>query len=58
MPDPEPEPVSEQPVVPLRPHTTSSRQKAAVGTLKERAHQLSVYLEPEVYDRLRDIAHD
>jgi len=26
-------------------------------TLKERAKQLSVYLEPPVYDQLRDIAH-
>ncbi len=26
------------------------------GTLKERAKQLSVYLEPAVYDQLRDIA--
>ena len=27
------------------------------GTLKERARQLSVYLEPAVYDQLRDIAY-
>jgi hypothetical protein len=27
------------------------------GTLKERARQLSVYLEPSVYDQLRDIAY-
>ena len=27
------------------------------GTLKERARQLSVYLEPTVYDQLRDIAY-
>ena len=27
------------------------------GTLKERAKQLSVYLEPAVYDQLRDIAY-
>jgi predicted DNA-binding ribbon-helix-helix protein len=27
------------------------------GTLKQRAHQLSVYLEAPVYDALRDIAH-
>ncbi|SFG93844.1 ribbon-helix-helix domain-containing protein [Methylobacterium gossipiicola] len=26
-------------------------------TLKERARQMSVYLEPPVYDQLRDIAH-
>ena len=29
----------------------------ARGTLKERAKQLSVYLEPPVYDQLRDIAY-
>jgi hypothetical protein len=27
------------------------------GTLKQRAHQLSTYLEEPVYDTLRDIAH-
>src|SRR5215213_6326176 len=27
------------------------------GTLKERAKQLSVYLEPAVYDQLRDLAY-
>jgi hypothetical protein len=27
------------------------------GTLKERSKQLSVYLDPAVYDQLRDIAH-
>ena len=27
------------------------------GTLKERSKQLSVYLEPAVYDQLRDIAY-
>ena len=27
------------------------------GTLKERAKQLSVYLEPPVYDQLRDLAY-
>ena len=30
---------------------------AAQKTLKERAKQLSVYLEPPVYDQLRDIAY-
>jgi len=39
-------------VVPLKP-----RAAAKPGTLKQRAHQLSVYLEPEVADALRDIAH-
>jgi hypothetical protein len=27
------------------------------ATLKERARQMSVYLEPPVYDQLRDLAH-
>jgi len=27
------------------------------ATLKQRARQMSVYLEPPVYDQLRDIAH-
>jgi hypothetical protein len=30
---------------------------ARPGTLKERAKQLSVYLEPAVYDQLRDLAY-
>ncbi len=47
--------------------TLKTRRPAAVegfskgagkgGTLKERAHQLSVYLETPVYDALRDLAH-
>jgi hypothetical protein len=32
-------------------------QISSKPTLKERAKQLSVYLEPAVYDQLRDIAH-
>lgn len=32
-------------------------QASARGTLKERTKQLSVYLEPAVYDQLRDIAY-
>jgi hypothetical protein len=35
------------------PHLGPQPQK----TLKERAKQLSVYLEPPVYDQLRDIAY-
>jgi molybdopterin biosynthesis enzyme len=31
--------------------------RRANATLKERARQMSVYLEPPVYDQLRDIAH-
>ncbi len=30
---------------------------ASVGTLKQRAKQMSVYLEPPVYDQLRDLAY-
>ncbi|WP_407180420.1 hypothetical protein [Bradyrhizobium sp. STM 3562] len=29
----------------------------AMGTLKERARQMSLYLEPATYDSLREIAH-
>ena len=29
----------------------------AAATLKQRARQMSVYLEPPVYDQLREIAH-
>lgn len=32
-------------------------RKRPAATLKQRAHQMSVYLEPAVYDQLRDIAH-
>lgn len=31
-------------------------QKRGAATLKERARQMSVYLEPPVYDQLRDLA--
>lgn len=37
-----------------RPSATAVRPQ---GTLKERARQLSVYLEPPVYDQLRDLAY-
>ena len=48
-----------------RPQPTAEIVTLAVGTprprpaatLKERARQMSVYLEPPVYDQLRDIAH-
>jgi hypothetical protein len=48
--------VQEAKVVPFR----SEPAKAAAsgrGTLKERSRQLSVYLDPAVYDQLRDIAY-
>lgn len=41
-------------VVPLR---RDMPVKNPAGTLKQRAKQLSVYLEPPVYDQLRDIAY-
>ena len=45
-----------EPVITLKPRAVP--KKPAGNTLKERAHQLSVYLEAPVYDRLRDIAHE
>src|SRR5918993_4485845 len=39
------------------PFRSEPARAAARGTLKERAKQLSVYLEPAVYDQLRDIAY-
>ena len=53
-------------VVPFQAAAPSSRRAAPAPTapepkptptLKERAKQLSVYLEPAVYDQLRDIAY-
>ncbi|MBK3405969.1 hypothetical protein H0176_15030 [Methylorubrum populi] len=35
----------------------SDASAARAGTLKERAKQMSVYLEPPVYDQLRDLAY-
>ena len=48
---PLPSPVAQFPVQAQRP------RPAALGTLKERAKQLSVYLEPAVYEQLREIAY-
>ena len=42
-------------VVPIEP--PAREPASARPTLKERARQLSVYLEPAVYDQLRDIAY-
>ena len=47
------------------PHATTEIVQLDVGpprprpaaTLKQRARQMSVYLEPPVYEQLRDIAH-
>lgn len=44
-------------IVQLDVGTPAPRRRAAPATLKERARQMSVYLEPPVYDQLRDIAH-
>jgi hypothetical protein len=68
-PEPEPAPAIEavppaappappRDVVPLKARRAPPVQKpAGEGTLKERAHQLSVYLEAPVYEQLREIAH-
>lgn len=42
-------------VVQFRPQETTKTPNPR-GTLKERAKQLSVYLEPSVHDQLRDLA--
>jgi hypothetical protein len=58
-----PEPIMPQPstpseVVVLKPHRARPVEKLeGKGTLKERARQLSLYLEEPVYDQLREIAH-
>jgi hypothetical protein len=53
-----PEPSAPREVVALRGRRPSPIQKpVGEGTLKQRAHQLSVYLEAPVYDALREIAH-
>ncbi len=43
-------------VVPFRSESARAASSAR-GTLKERTKQMSVYLDPAVYDQLRDIAH-
>jgi hypothetical protein len=64
--DPHPTPPTPQPtaaspppareVVALKPQPPPRAEPAGEGTLKQRAHQLSLYLEGPVYDRLREIA--
>ncbi|SRR6056297_690137 len=39
------------------PRVIANEPEPAARTLKQRAKQMSVYLEPPVYDQLRDIAH-
>jgi len=46
------------PVVALQRRRVPAPQPAGQGTLKQRARQMSLYLEQPVYDQLRDIAHD
>ena len=41
----------------VRLDTAAKPAPKGPATLKERARQLSVYLEPAVYDQLRDIAY-
>jgi len=41
----------------VRLDLAASAPAARAGTLKERAKQMSVYLEPPVYDQLRDLAY-
>jgi hypothetical protein len=47
--------IQEAKVVPFR--SEPARDTGGRGTLKERSKQLSVYLDPAVYDQLRDIAY-
>jgi len=42
---------------PIHFHAVEALAAARQRTLKERAKQMSVYLEPAVHDQLRDIAH-
>jgi hypothetical protein len=42
---------------PRRQPSSTPEPARGQGTLKQRAHQFSTYLEPPVYDALRDIAH-
>ena len=44
-------------VVRLETASAPPRESKAGATLKERAKQMSVYLEPPVYDQLRDLAY-
>lgn len=46
----------EAPVVPLDARVSNENTRPR-ATLKERAKQLSVYLEPAVHDQLRDLAY-
>lgn len=56
-PAPGPAVVPFQAAPPSRRAAPASTAPEAKPTLKERAKQLSVYLDPAVYDQLRDIAY-
>lgn len=55
--DPPAEIAPERPVVKIKPRRAATAEEKTGTTLKTRAHQLSVYLEPPVYNVLREIAH-
>ena len=50
-----PKPAQSAEIVQLDTGAPPARRQAS--TLKTRARQMSVYLEPPVYDQLRDLAH-
>jgi hypothetical protein len=50
-------PPEPEPIVRFKPQRTAPVTEKAGSTLKQRAHQVSLYLEPAVYERLRDITH-
>jgi hypothetical protein len=52
--EPQPAPVVE----PIHPELVAVKPGPKPSTLKDRAHQLSVYLEPPVYERLRLLAFE
>ena len=49
--------LQEAKVVQFRSEPARAAAAGGRGTLKERTKQLSVYLDPAVYDQLRDIAY-
>jgi hypothetical protein len=57
VPAPEPaKPTVVAMAAPRRPDQVASPERGGKGTLKQRARQMSLYLEPAVYDQLRDLA--
>jgi hypothetical protein len=45
------------PVVAINPRKAQPAKRAGEGTIRERAKQLSLYLEEPVYEQIREIAH-